>query len=139
MVLFLQVGLLDAAHGSALLNLGSTQVSVTAKIISRMWSGLEVFHCHYPWLDAPTTGLQRLAGMQVLSVATIGNDQDGLLTDTLHGLESKRFLAHYTCPSFAVNEVCQTMPFDQLTPWHHSQHSGAKEGLVSLAGHCMPR
>lgn len=113
MVLLLQVGLLDAAHGSALLNLGSTQVSVTARISSRMWSGLDAFTCHCePWLDAPITGLQSLAGMQVLSVATIGNDQDGLFIDTLHGLESKRFLAHYKCPSFAVNEVCHIMPFN---------------------------
>ena len=43
--------------------------------------------------------------MQVMSVATVGNDQDGLTSDTVHGPESKRFMAHFTCPSFAVNEV----------------------------------
>ena len=46
-------------------------------------------------------------GVQVMSVVTVGNEQDILATDTLHGLESKRFMAHYTCPSFAVNEACR--------------------------------
>ncbi|CAL8469255.1 g8796 [Coccomyxa elongata] len=61
-----RVAFLNAVHGSALLNLGSTQV---------------------------------------MSVATVGNDQDGLITDTVHGPENKRFLAHFTCPSFALNEM----------------------------------
>lgn len=47
--------------------------------------------------------------MQVMSVATVGNDQDGLMIDTVHGPESKKFLAHFTCPSFAVNEVSYPM------------------------------
>ena len=42
---------------------------------------------------------------QVLAVATVGNEMDGVMVDTLHGQEQKTFMAHYTCPSYALNEV----------------------------------
>ena len=44
--------------------------------------------------------------MQVLSVVTVGNDQDGLSLETALGLETSNFISHFTCPSFAINEVC---------------------------------
>ena len=42
---------------------------------------------------------------QVLAVATVGNEMDSAMVDTLHGQEQKTFIAHYTCPSYAINEV----------------------------------
>lgn len=42
---------------------------------------------------------------QVLSVVTIGNDQDGLTLETALGMETSTFICHFTCPSFAINEV----------------------------------
>ena len=45
-------------------------------------------------------------GMQVLSVVTVGNDQDGLSQETALGTETSNFISHFTCPSFAINEVC---------------------------------
>ena len=44
--------------------------------------------------------------VQVLSVVTVGNDQDGLSLETALGMETSNFISHFTCPSFAVNEVC---------------------------------
>ena len=43
--------------------------------------------------------------VQVLSVVTVGSDQDGLSLETALGLETSNFISHFTCPSFAVNEV----------------------------------
>lgn len=48
--------------------------------------------------------------LQVLSVITIGNDQDGLSLETALGLETSNFISHFTCPSFAINEVSHTAP-----------------------------
>lgn len=41
----------------------------------------------------------------MLAVVTVGNELDGLFVDTLHGPQQKSFVAHYTCPSYAANEV----------------------------------
>ena len=42
-------------------------------------------------------------------VATVGNEMDGLMVDTLHGQKQKTFIAHYTCPSYAINEVISAL------------------------------
>ena len=42
---------------------------------------------------------------QVLSVATVGNDQDGLNVETALGQETSSFITHFSCPAFAINEV----------------------------------
>ena len=52
--------------------------------------------------------------MQVLSVVTVGNDQDGLSLETALGMETSNFISHFTCPSFAINEVCCHASFHDL-------------------------
>ncbi|CAK0784195.1 hypothetical protein CVIRNUC_007399 [Coccomyxa viridis] len=42
---------------------------------------------------------------QVLSVATVGNDQDSLNIETALGQEMSSFIAHFSCPAFAINEM----------------------------------
>ncbi len=38
-------------------------------------------------------------------MVTVGNDQDGLVLETVLGTETSNFISHFTCPSFAINEV----------------------------------
>lgn len=114
-----QVAFLDVVHGSALLNLGSTQVrgaildswcvKRSKAAFAHIVQSSDIFARACLWAMARwrTLGAFQLSeiGVQVMSVATVGNDQDGLNIDTVHGPEMKRFMAHYSCPSFAVNEV----------------------------------
>jgi hypothetical protein len=72
-------------------------------------------HPHEPWRLARYAQVfsqpihtERHAA-QVLAVVTVGNDLDGLTTDTLHGPQQKPFIAHYACPSYAVNEARPAM------------------------------
>ena len=45
----------------------------------------------------------------MLSVATVGNDQDSLNIETALGQEMSSFIAHFSCPAFAINEVFPAM------------------------------
>lgn len=102
-------------HGSAVVNAGSTQVG-----LPRLTTGAPAI-CLPSEVDA-----EQRARLQVLAVATAGNEMDGLLLDTLHGQEQKTFLAHYTCPSYAINEV----PHCKLCRHHDT-------GLRQCKGHLV--